>query len=346
MKKQLSLLLAAALATSLFGCSNKTTEEKTLNVLTWDGYIPEDIAAEFSEETGIKLNYANFNDNEEMLSKLETTEGGQYDLVIGSDYIIDIARKKGLLSELDKTKIPNYDNLDPAFLGQYYDPDNLYTVPYTAGTPLIIYDPAKVTVDIRSFDDLWNPALENQIVMMDDARNVIGITLKSMGKSMNETDPAVLEQAKEKLLKLKPNIHHLDYNNPNDAMVSGEAAVGYMFTPQVILALQERPDLKVVYPSEGMGFGIDSWFVPLNAPHKDNAYAFLNDILDAKTGARVSEQTLYLCPNKASEPYLSEEFKSNQALHIPAEFLGNTEFIEDVGDATEIYDKIWTEFKQ
>ncbi len=346
MKKQLSLLLAAALATSLFGCSNKTTEEKTLNVLTWDGYIPEDIAAEFSEETGIKLNYANFNDNEEMLSKLETTEGGQYDLVIGSDYIIDIARKKGLLSELDKTKIPNYDNLDPAFLGQYYDPDNLYTVPYTAGTPLIIYDPAKVTVDIKSFDDLWNPALENQIVMMDDARNVIGITLKSMGKSMNETDPAVLEQAKEKLLKLKPNIHHLDYNNPNDAMVSGEAAVGYMFTPQVILALQERPDLKVVYPSEGMGFGIDSWFVPLNAPHKDNAYAFLNDILDAKTGARVSEQTLYLCPNKASEPYLSEEFKSNQALHIPAEFLGNTEFIEDVGDATEIYDKIWTEFKQ
>lgn len=346
MKKQLSLFLAAALATSLFGCSNKTTEEKTLNVLTWDGYIPEDIAAEFSEETGIKLNYANFNDNEEMLSKLETTEGGQYDLVIGSDYIIDIARKKGLLSELDKTKIPNYDNLDPAFLGQYYDPDNLYTVPYTAGTPLIIYDPAKVTVDIKSFDDLWNPALENQIVMMDDARNVIGITLKSMGKSMNETDPAVLEQAKEKLLKLKPNIHHLDYNNPNDAMVSGEAAVGYMFTPQVILALQERPDLKVVYPSEGMGFGIDSWFVPLNAPHKDNAYAFLNDILDAKTGARVSEQTLYLCPNKASEPYLSEEFKSNQALHIPAEFLGNTEFIEDVGDATEIYDKIWTEFKQ
>ncbi len=346
MKKQLSLLLAAALATSLFGCSNKTTEEKTLNVLTWDGYIPEDIAAEFSEETGIKLNYANINDNEEMLSKLEATEGGQYDLVIGSDYIIDIARKKGLLSELDKTKIPNYDNLDPAFLGQYYDPDNLYTVPYAAGTPLIIYDPAKVTVDIRSFDDLWNPALENQIVMMDDARNVIGITLKSMGKSMNETDPAVLEQAKEKLLKLKPNIHHLDYNNPNDAMVNGEAAVGYMFTPQVILALQERPDLKVVYPSEGMGFGIDSWFVPLNAPHKDNAYAFLNDILDAKTGARVSEQTLYLCPNKASEPYLSEEFKSNQALHIPAEFLGNTEFIEDVGDATEIYDKIWTEFKQ
>lgn len=346
MKKQLSLLLAAALATSLFGCSSKTTEEKTLNVLTWDGYIPEDIAAEFSEETGIKLNYANFNDNEEMLSKLEATEGGQYDLVIGSDYIIDIARKKGLLSELDKTKIPNYDNLDPAFLGQYYDPDNLYTVPYAAGTPLIIYDPAKVTVDIRSFDDLWNPALENQIVMMDDARNVIGITLKSMGKSMNETDPAVLEQAKEKLLKLKPNIHHLDYNNPNDAMVNGEAAVGYMFTPQVILALQERPDLKVVYPSEGMGFGIDSWFVPLNAPHKDNAYAFLNDILDAKTGARVSEQTLYLCPNKASEPYLSEEFKSNQALHIPAEFLENTEFIEDVGDATEIYDKIWTEFKQ
>jgi len=347
MKKLISLALACAIGISVTaGCGKTDSEEKVLNVLTWDGYIPEDIMTEFQQETGITMNFANFNDNEEMLSKLEATNASEYDIVIGSDYIIDIARNQGLLAELDKEKIPNYQNLDPAFLNQYYDPENLYTVPYAAGTPLIVYDPAKVGIEIKSFADLWNPALENSIVTMDDARNIIGITLKTLGKSMNETDETVLEQAKEKLLELKPNIHHLDYNNPHESVISGEVSVAYMFTPQVLLALEARPDLKVVYPSEGMGFGIDSWFVPLNAPHKDSAYAFLNFILDAENGARISEQVLYLCPNQASDAYLSEAFKNNQALHIPSEILGETEFIQDVGEATAIYDRIWTEFKQ
>lgn len=349
MRKIVSLLLAVFLSAGLAaGCSNSGTEDeqKTLNILTWDGYIPEDVLNAFQESSGISVNIANFNDNEEMLSKLEATNGGQYDVVIGSDYIIDIAAKRGLLSELDKSKIPNYDNLDPVYLSQYYDPNNVYTVPYGPGTPLIVYDPAKVTIDIKGYNDLWDPALANSIVMMDDARNVIGITLKSMGYSMNETDEAILEEAKEKLFQLKPNIHHLDYNNPYDSLISGEVSVAYMFTSQVNTALNERPELQVVYPEEGMGFGIDCWFIPLNAPHKDAAHEFLNYILDAETGAKISESILYMCPNQASYDYLSDDFKNNKALHIPSDILGETEFIKDVGEAATLYDSIWTEFKQ
>ncbi len=349
MKKILAIGLTLILSAGLLsGCQENTPEAdaKELNILTWDGYIPEDILAEFQDSTGIHVNLSNFNTNEEMLSKLEATNGGQYDVVIGSDYIIDIARNKGLLAELDTSKIPNFQNIDPVFQSQYYDPQNTYTVPYGPGTPLIIYDPEKVSVDIQGYSDLWDPSLENSIVTIDDARNIIGITLKTMGKSFNETDEAVLEEAKEKLFQLKPNIYKLDYNNPYDAIISGEASVAYMFTPQVLLAQAARPELKVVYPKEGMGFGIDCWFIPLNAPHKDAAHTFLNYILDAEIGARISEQIMYICPNKASAEYLSEDFKSNQVLYIPSEILGETEFIKDVGEAATIYDNIWTAFKQ
>ena len=349
MKKILAIGLTLILSAGLLsGCQENTPEAdaKELNILTWDGYIPEDILAEFQDSTEIHVNLSNFNTNEEMLSKLEATNGGQYDVVIGSDYIIDIARNKGLLAELDTSKIPNFQNIDPVFQSQYYDPQNTYTVPYGPGTPLIIYDPEKVSVDIQGYSDLWDPSLENSIVTIDDARNIIGITLKTMGKSFNETDEAVLEEAKEKLFQLKPNIYKLDYNNPYDAIISGEASVAYMFTPQVLLAQAARPELKVVYPKEGMGFGIDCWFIPLNAPHNDAAHTFLNYILDAEIGARISEQIMYICPNKASAEYLSEDFKSNQVLYIPSEILGETEFIKDVGEAATIYDNIWTAFKQ
>ena len=107
---------------------------------------------------------------------------------------------------------------------------------------------------------------------------MIGITLKTMGKSFNETDPAVLDEAKAKLMELKPNIRTLAMNNLQDVILSGEASVGYMFTAQVVMALQANPELKVVYPEEGMGFGIDNLIVPLNAPHEDNAFSFINYI--------------------------------------------------------------------
>ncbi len=346
MKRFTCTLLAAMLMTlALSGCAK--TDSKTLNILTWDGYIPQDVLTGYTEKTGVKINFSNFETNEEMLTKLEAAKGGDYDIVIASDYIIDIARKKGsLLKELDKSKLPNYQNIDPNFQSQYYDPDNLYTIPYAAGTPLIVYDAEAVSVDITSYADLWNPVLSDSLVAMDDGRNIIGITLKSLGKSFNETDPAVLEQAKEKLFALKGNIRALSYDNPQSLLISHEASIGYMFTPQVLEALKARPELKVVYPSEGMGFGIDNVFVPYNAPNADNAYSFINYILDGEVGAKISQQILYICPNKASEPFLADDYKNNESLYIPSDILGKTEFIEDVGDATATYDKIWTEFKQ
>lgn len=350
MKKFLALLLTLAIAftipATLAGCSGSS--EKTLNIFTWADYIPKNVLDNFTKSTGIKIHYSNFETNEEMLSKLKSVKGGDYDIVIASDYIINIARKDGsLLGEIDKSKIPNYKNINPQFQSQYYDPDNKYTIPYVVGTPLIVYDPAKVKIDIQGYNDLWDPALKNSVVMMDDERNVVGITLKALGHSFNTTDKTVLSEAREKLLKLKPNIRALDGDNPQKLIESGDASVGYMFTSQVVEALQKRPDLKVVYPKEGMGFGIDNALVPKNAPHKDNAYKFINYILDAKVGADISSQILYICPNQASTPYLPKSFLDNKALYIPKDVLGKTEFIQDVDSVTtKTLDQMWTDFKQ
>ena len=318
-----------------------------LNIFTWADYIDgPSILTPFEEETGIRINYSYFDSNEEMLIKLQADKAGSYDIILASDYVINIARNEGLMLPLDKALLTNWDNIDPVFQGQFYDPENLYTVPYVAGTPLIIYDPAYVTIPVTGYNSLWDESLADSIVIMDDARNVIGITLKSMGESFNTIDPDILAQAEEKLLALKPNIRLLDYNTPHQAMISGEATIGYMFTPGIVWALEERPDLVVVYPQEGMGFGIDSLFIPANAPHPGNAHAFLNFLLRPEIAVNIAEFQAYINCNRAAEPLLSEEYKSNPALYIPTEILGETEFIQDVGDAQLLFNDIWTRFKQ
>lgn len=345
----LSVLL---LTTAFYGCGNNNAtggdgEEQVLNIYTWATYFPDDVIADFEKETGIKINYTNFDTNENMLLKLQASGGGEYDIVLASDYIIDIAVKEGLVGELPVDQISNFGNINPAYQGQYYDPDNKYTVPYSAGMPLIIYDPAKVTVPIDGYGSLWNPELSDSIVMMDDARNVIGMTLRSLGYSMNTTDSTELAEANAKLMELQPNVRALNYDNPQSLLISGEASVGYIFTSQIVATLADRPDMAVAYPKEGLGFGIDSIFVPVKAPHSGNAAKFIDFILDGERGAHISEAIGYICCNQAAEPFLSEGYLANPAFNVPQAALENNEMIQDIGaEATEEYNKIWLGFKQ
>jgi Spermidine/putrescine-binding periplasmic protein len=249
------------------------------------------------------------------------------------------------LHELNKDNLPNYANLNPAYLNQFYDPDNAYAIPYMAGSPLIVYDEEKIGFEITGYEDLWDERLEDAIVTIDDARVIIGITLKTLGESFNVTDPAILEKAKEKLFPLLKNIHAFDYDTPDNVVVSGEASVGFMFTPQVQNALAGNPDLKVCYPKEGLGFGIDCMIIPVNAPHPTNAEMFLNYLMDAEVAANCAMMQGYMNPNLAAEAFLPEEYQNNPVLFIPQEKLGTPEIIHDVGEAEAIFQQIWTEFK-
>ena len=344
LKKTLAAILCAVLIMTLLPVTI-AEEEKALNLFTWELYVDDETIAQFEKETGIKVYYTNFNTNEEMLLKLQNAKGGDYDLIIASDYILNIARKQNLLQKLDKGLIPNYANLDAASLSQYYDENNEYTAPYIIGTPLIVYDPAQVNFEITSYADLWDESLKDSVVVMDDARNIIGITLKTMGQSFNVTDDEVLKQAADKLAQLRPNIRAFNSDTPQLDLLSGECSVGYMYTSYVVMALAENPSLKVAYPKEGLGLGIDSMVIPANAPHAENANRFINFILDPQVGVRVAQEQLFVTPNAASREILPEDILSNPALYIDPKLLEGAEFIQDLGDYESVYQDIWKNFK-
>lgn len=349
MKKGMVLLLCLSLAVAvLTGCGDKTENEEgkiggELNLYTWDGMFPQEVLNGFEEETGVRINYSNFDYDEDMLAKLEETQGGDYDVVIADDYIIELVVAEGLAQKLDTAKLENYDNLNPVFMSQFYDPDNEYTVPYGAGIPLIVYDPALTGVEITGYEDLWNPALEDNVAITANYRVINGIALKIMGESFNTEDLSVIQAAGDKLLELAPNIRVINDSNTQDYVVSGEVAAAFLYTSQVYTALNARDDLEVVYPKEGLGFGIMAGFIPSDAPNAEAAYAFIDYINRPDNAAKCFEYIGYYCTNKAAENLISDEMK--EMIVLP-EGVAEGEIIQNISqEAEDLHAEIWNQFK-
>lgn len=314
-----------------------------LNLYTWDGMFPQEVLEGFEEATGVKINYSNFDYDEDMLAKLEETQGGVYDLVIADDYIIELAVQEGLVQKLDQNKIANFGNINPLYQGQFYDEKDEYTVPYGAGIPLIVYDPEVTGFELNSYEDLWNPALENNVALVANYRVINGITLKTMNESFNTENVDAIMAAGEKLKKLAPNIRVINDSNTQDFLLSGEVGAAFLYTSQITMALDSNPDLKICYPKEGLGFGIMAGFIPSQAPNADAAHAFLNYILDAETAAACFTHIGYYCTNKMAEEYIPEELK--EMLVVP-DTVTEGEIIQNISqEAEDAHATIWNEFR-
>lgn len=341
--KRFALLLALVLALTLPAAVAE--EEKTLNIFTWAGYFDETTLAQFQAESGIQVNYSVFASNEEMLLKLQNGGASDYDLILASDYAVSTLRKDGLLLPLDKSLLTNWDNLNPAYLDQYFDPENIYSVPYTVGSPMIVYDPAQVEGEITSFADLWDEQFYDGLWLINDARVILGETLKMLGYSYNTTDQAELDEACAKLSEMKENIRVLDYDLTYNYLTAGEVKAGYLFTPYVVYSLLENPDLKCVFPDEGVGFGIDSIVIPADAAHPENAHAFINFYLDAQVAAFVAEWQGYINPNAAADALIDPDYAALECFNIPEELFETKEYVEDVGEFAGNYQEAWTDFQ-
>lgn len=369
-KKSVILLLAMSIMsmmTTLFvGCGSKdgegnsnesnqnqtgkeTSDEQNslagteLNLYTWAGMFPQEVLDGFEDATGVKINYSNFDYDEDMLAKLEETQGGDYDFVIADDYILELIKAEGLCQDLDKSKIENWENINPLYQGQFYDPQDSFTVPYGAGIPLIVYDPALVDIEIKGYSDLWDASLEENVALIGNYRVINGITLKSMGESFNTNDLDVIQAAGDKLLELAPNIRVISDSNTQDYLVSGEVAAAFLYSSQVYEALNARDDLAAVYPEEGLGFGIMAGFIPSDAPNADAAYAFIDYILEPEVSAKCFEYIGFYCTNKAAEEYVSEEMK--QFIIVP-DSVTKGEIIQNVSqEAEDLHSEIWNQFK-
>lgn len=346
MKKVFALALAALLLVgTLAGCSGNTEKKGELVLYTWEGMFPQEVLDGFTEETGIEVTYANFDYDETMLAKLETAEGGDYDLVIADDYIIETVIQEGLAQKLDTGKLENYGSINPIYQGQFFDPQDEYTVPYGAGVQTIVYDPSLVDIDIKGYADLWDPSLKDNVGIIGSFRVIDGMALKVLGESYNTEDTATIEAAGDKLLELAPNIRLIKDDNTQDDLLSGEVGAAVLYTSQVTMAKIANPDLKVVFPEEGIGFGIMAQFIPVNAPHPDSAYQFMDYILRPEIAAQCYEYLGYYCTNKDAEQYISEEYRD--FLTLPEDVdTSNMEMIENISaEAVEVHQRVWTEFK-
>ena len=333
------MLCAALTPAMVTGVSVSAKDKDELVLYTWDGMVPQEVLDDFEKETGTKVVYSNFDTDETMLEKLSQAKGGDYDVVIADDYIIESAVKEGLVQKLDKDAITNWGNINPLFQGQFYDPDDEYTVPYGAGIPLIVYDPDQVDIDIKGYKDLWDPSLEDSVAIIGAYRVICGITQLSMGESMNEDDVDVISRTGEKLQELAPNIRLIQDDNTQNALLNGEASVAFLYTSQVTQALKDNPDLKVVYPEEGLGFGILGTFIPSEAPNAEAANEFINYLLQPEVTAKCINSVGYYNTNKAADDLVDEN------LVVPDD-VTKGESIENVSqEAEQEYNKIWTEFK-
>jgi len=315
-----------------------------LNVFNWSEYIPDSVIKKFEERYGVKVNYSTFSSNEEMLAKL-SAGGGIYDLTMASDYFIQPMVAQGLIQEIDLNNIPNFKNLAPDYVNKDHDPGNKYSVPFMGNTVSLGYNPDVIKTELSSYNDLWKPELKGQIVMVDDPRFILGMVLKSLGYSGNDTDPAHLEEAKEKMLKLMPNIKAFDSDSPKTLLANGEVNIAYVWGPEIALAQREKPQIKPVLPKEGLMITFDNFVIPAGAKHKKTAEAFINFILEPEISAEIAEAFPYINPNQEARKLIDKEILENVAIYPPPEEMARIETIADIGEAVTLYDRIWSEVK-
>lgn len=348
LKRILGIFLSAILIFSLVGCGESKSGGQ-INLMTWGGdFIPREIIEQFEEETGIKINYKEVTSNEDMQSLLEANPD-QYDLAVVTDYMVDILRQNEYLEKLDKEKLPNFSNINPVYQGNYYDENDEFSIPYAISISFLLVNPEGVEElganPITSYNDLWQEELKDNIVVIDWSVEIVGLVLKSLGYEYNETDPQKVEEAKEKLFELRDNIMRFETNTPEDSLINGEAVVGFMYSNQAVKGQAADEKLEPVFPKEGMPIYIDSFVMSKEAPNKDNAYKFLDFLLQPEISAKIAEITNFSTPNKAAEEYLPEDFKNNPILNLPDEVIENTSFYINVEEVLEEYDHIYSEFK-
>lgn len=291
----------------------------TLTIYNWGDYIDPKLLDKFQQETGITVIYQTFDSNEAMLTKIE--QGGtSFDVAMPSDYTISKMKEQHLLIPLDHAKLPNMKHIDPRFMNLSFDEGNTYSVPYFWGTVGIIFNPELTKgINFKSWNDLWNPKLRNNILLVDGNREVIGMGLNSLGYSVNDTNEAHLQQALAKLKQLSPNVKAIVGDEIKMMLANEEAAVGLVWSGDASEIMGQNEKLDYIVPQEGSNLWFDNMVIPKTAAHVEAAYKFINFMLDPKVAAQNAEYVGYSTPNKAA------------LMLLPKDISGDTRFYPDAG---------------
>lgn len=328
-----------------------------LYVYNWGEYIDESVIEQFEEETGIHVTYDMFETNEEMYPIIEAG-AVMYDVVCPSDYMIQKMAENDMLLELNLDNIPNLKYIDETYIekSRSFDPQNKYSVPYTWGTVGILYNTKRLEElgmePPTKWADLWDPRYEGEILMQDSVRDALMVALKMNGHSLNSTDPAELEEAKELLLAQKPLVQAYVVDQVRDKMLNAEAAVGVIYSGE-LLYLQEEAELleldyelEYVIPQEGSNVWIDSWVIPYNARNKENAEKWIDFLCRPDIALKNFEYITYATPNAGAFEMLDEETQNNKSVFPDDKILENCEVYQYLGtEADDLYSALWKEIK-
>ncbi|WP_337104277.1 ABC transporter substrate-binding protein [Paenibacillus sp. YIM B09110] len=332
--------------TSYLNSSEGYTGGNTLTIYNWGDYIDPELLDRFEEETGIKVIYQTFDSNEAMMTKIE--QGGTtFDVSIPSEYAISKMKEEDLLIPLDHSKIPNLKHIDENFLNLSFDPDNAYSIPYFWGTVGIVYNPELVDgIAFTSWDDLWDERLRNQILLLDGAREVIGMGLNSLHYSLNDTDEAHLQEAKAKLGTLTPNVKAIVGDEIKMLLAGEEAAVGLVWSGDASEIMGENEKLDYVVPQEGSNLWFDNMVIPKTASNIDGAHQFINFMLDPEVAAQNTEYVGYSTPNKDALALLPEDISGDERFYPSEELTSKLEVYDNLGKKMLAhYNELFLEFK-
>lgn len=344
MKTAIKIILFASFFLSF---SANAAEENVLNLYTWSGVIPDFIIQQFEKETGIKVNFSTYDSNETMYAKLKATKEAGYDIVEPSSYYVDRMRRQGMLEKIDASQLSHLKNEDPEFLNQSYDPHNNFSIPFIWGvTGIFVNTETYSPNSISHWNDLWDKKFENQLMLLDDSREVFAIALLSLGYSINDSNPDHINQAYQKLKQLSSNIKIFKSDGVITILIDEDASVGMVWNGDLFKAKKENPKLDFIYPKDGFVIWVDNFAIPKGAPHLKNAYRFLNFMLRADIAKTVSLSNDYPTPNLAARKLLPPDIRNNPIVYPSHDILRRGQFQTDISDeAIELYERYWEKLK-
>lgn len=325
----------------------ETFAGQTLNIFNWSTYVAEDNAdtpeveadtiKDFEAACGITITYTVFGSNDELFASLEQGNPG-YDLIVPSDYMVEIMIAEEMLVALDHSLIPNLGNLIEGFTTQPYDEGNVYSVPYLWGSTGIGYDISKTGGEITSWSAMYDTeTFDGQVGWLDSAREVLGAALLYLGYDPNTTDEAQIAEARDLVIDSADNIVSFYADDGQARLLQGDVTLVQEYNGDVLSAAQENEDLRFVIPQEGaLGF-IDNMAIPVGAPNAALAYEFINYILHPATAAALANYTNFFSPNQAAGDAGLLNYIPDPAA------VENLQFLLDVGDALSLYDEAYTE---
>jgi spermidine/putrescine transport system substrate-binding protein len=323
----------------------------------WGDYIDEEILEDFKNEFGVTVNLDTYDTNEDMLAKIRPGNSG-YDVIVPSDYAVDILIKEGLVAKLDKANIPNIGNLDPSYMNLYYDPGNEYSVPYFVGVTGIAYNKTVITTPPDTWAALFDPArlepYKGKVSMLDDERESIGAALIYLGTSINDTDPANLAKAEELLQAQKPLLAAYNSSDFNRKLAAEEVVIAHAWNGsagQAYTGLDDfpgNPDIGFVVPKEGGAIWQDNLMIVGDTSRKYTAEVFINYLLDAEVGAKNTDYILYGTPNVEAAKLIAPETKAvfDAGFGPPgSELIERLQWIKRSEGNNTIFSDVWTRIK-